>query len=323
MAAGELADPLDALLPSFRHDIGGAEPTAEIRAIAVAAHENDPLRSEPLRGEHRHQTDRAVADDRHRAAPGHATALRGVMARAENVGQREQRRNQRRVLRDGQLHQGAVGKRDPHGLRLAALIGDAVPEPGLLVGARSMQPLDAESAGVVGDRERRHHQVAPAQRRDVRTDVLDDTDELVPHPRRTMGRIHRVIRMQIRTADAAGRHPDQRVGGQFDAGVGDVLDADVAGAVHEGRAHDGLASVCRESSRKITAETASRDAKRRGRTWIPKCGPAVQVELRGLEPLTPTLPVWCATSCAIAPYRIVFPRTLAATENRRTDFQWS
>lgn len=27
------------------------------------------------------------------------------------------------------------------------------------------------------------------------------------------------------------------------------------------------------------------------------------VELRGLEPLTPTLPVWCATSCAIAPSR--------------------
>lgn len=26
------------------------------------------------------------------------------------------------------------------------------------------------------------------------------------------------------------------------------------------------------------------------------------VELRGLEPLTPTLPVWCATSCAIAPF---------------------
>ena len=27
----------------------------------------------------------------------------------------------------------------------------------------------------------------------------------------------------------------------------------------------------------------------------------LMVELRGLEPLTPTLPVWCATSCAIAP----------------------
>ncbi len=27
-----------------------------------------------------------------------------------------------------------------------------------------------------------------------------------------------------------------------------------------------------------------------------------KVELRGLEPLTPTLPVWCATSCATAPH---------------------
>jgi hypothetical protein len=26
-----------------------------------------------------------------------------------------------------------------------------------------------------------------------------------------------------------------------------------------------------------------------------------RVELRGFEPLTPTLPVWCATNCAIAP----------------------
>jgi hypothetical protein len=28
-----------------------------------------------------------------------------------------------------------------------------------------------------------------------------------------------------------------------------------------------------------------------------------RVELRGFEPLTPTLPVWCATNCAIAPRR--------------------
>jgi hypothetical protein len=34
---------------------------------------------------------------------------------------------------------------------------------------------------------------------------------------------------------------------------------------------------------------------------------AAMVELRGLEPLTPTLPVWCATSCATAPCR---PRSL-------------
>ena len=32
------------------------------------------------------------------------------------------------------------------------------------------------------------------------------------------------------------------------------------------------------------------------------------VELRGLEPLTPTLPVWCATSCATAPCQHPVPR---------------
>lgn len=35
----------------------------------------------------------------------------------------------------------------------------------------------------------------------------------------------------------------------------------------------------------------------------------VMVELRGFEPLTPTLPVWCATSCAIAPCLVVRART--------------
>jgi site-specific DNA recombinase len=36
----------------------------------------------------------------------------------------------------------------------------------------------------------------------------------------------------------------------------------------------------------------------------------IMVELRGLEPLTPTLPVWCATSCATAPYRTRASRAL-------------
>jgi hypothetical protein len=35
--------------------------------------------------------------------------------------------------------------------------------------------------------------------------------------------------------------------------------------------------------------------------WTQAQGRFFPVELRGLEPLTPTLPVWCATSCAIAP----------------------
>ena len=53
------------------------------------------------------------------------------------------------------------------------------------------------------------------------------------------------------------------------------------------------------------------------------------VELRGLEPLTPTLPVWCATSCAIAPKSAVrmfpdcpnevTPSQLEATNRLPTD----
>ena len=42
------------------------------------------------------------------------------------------------------------------------------------------------------------------------------------------------------------------------------------------------------------------------------------VELRGLEPLTPTLPVWCATSCAIAPEVVPIEATpqLAGLQSR-------
>ena len=43
------------------------------------------------------------------------------------------------------------------------------------------------------------------------------------------------------------------------------------------------------------------------------------VELRGLEPLTPTLPVWCATSCAIAPEDVlieVTPRSPSVQSRR-------
>ncbi len=39
-----------------------------------------------------------------------------------------------------------------------------------------------------------------------------------------------------------------------------------------------------------------------GITLGPCSSKTPKVELRGLEPLTPTLPVWCATSCAIAPW---------------------
>ena len=44
--------------------------------------------------------------------------------------------------------------------------------------------------------------------------------------------------MQVAAADAGRGDADQGVGGLLDDRVGDVLDADVAGAVHECCAHD-------------------------------------------------------------------------------------
>ena len=35
-------------------------------------------------------------------------------------------------------------------------------------------------------------------------------------------------------------------------------------------------------------------------------GPVHVVELMGFEPMTPTLPVWCATNCAITPSKIYY-----------------
>src|SRR5215212_3432752 len=66
--AGELLDPFRALLAALAHDLGRAELPGEPLAGLVAAHHDDPLRTELLGGEHREQSDGAVADDRHRLA---------------------------------------------------------------------------------------------------------------------------------------------------------------------------------------------------------------------------------------------------------------
>ena len=62
VAAGELADLRDALLAALGDDVGGAELAAEVGAVLVPAHQDDPLGAEPLGGQHGEQPDRAVAD---------------------------------------------------------------------------------------------------------------------------------------------------------------------------------------------------------------------------------------------------------------------
>src|SRR5215218_5439454 len=55
--AGELLDPCRALLAALAHDLGRAELPGEPLAGLVAAHRDDPLRTELICGEHREQAD--------------------------------------------------------------------------------------------------------------------------------------------------------------------------------------------------------------------------------------------------------------------------
>lgn len=79
-----------------------------------------------------------------------------------------------------------------------------------------------------------------------------------------------------------------------------------AGTLRDAGARPGLVA---RPVRRLPGRRAHRRAAPRPRTSRIAEGPAVPngttgpcaVELRGLEPLTPTLPVWCATSCATAP----------------------
>src|SRR2546423_5918090 len=84
--------------------------------------------------------------------------------------------------------------------------------------------------------------------------------------------------MPLMTVVASGPRPKTRVSSDATCNAGDHH-REECGALHE---------------HKITTKLCS----------SMKVGPlpgSTLVELRGLEPLTPTLPVWCATSCATAP----------------------
>src|SRR6201985_3478919 len=60
-----------------------------------------------------------------------------------------------------------------------------------------------------------------------------------------------------------------------------------------------------QNHRDLTCRWPTRNASRCSSRFGIDVGRALpcgfRVELRGFEPLTPTLPVWCATNCAIAP----------------------
>ena len=159
----------------------------------------------------------------------------GVVAGAEHVRQRQQRRHERGVFGDGQLHQRPVGQGDAHGLALSSV--HARVSPLAPVAAGDMEALGAEIAGVVRPYERCHHDIAALEAGHLRADLLDDADELVPHPFTVATPRHRLVWPQVAAANTRPGDAHDRVGRFAQGRVGDVLDPDVARGVHHCCSH--------------------------------------------------------------------------------------
>jgi hypothetical protein len=202
---------------------------------ACRPHQDDLPGAQAPGGQYRAQPHRAVADDRDAHAGPDLSGDGGVVAGAEHVGERHQRRQQRRVRRDRQLHQRPGGLRDPHGLALAAV--HAVEAVAAAVRAGGLQATAAPEAGVVGVGERREYQVAALEPGDLGAGVLDDAEELVSHLPALVSGWHGPVGVQVAAADRGAHHAYERVGRGVDRRVGNVFDADVTGSVHQRRLH--------------------------------------------------------------------------------------
>jgi hypothetical protein len=72
---------------------------------------------------------------------------------------------------------------------------------------------------------------------DIAADLLDGAYRFMAHALPGLARGHVVVRPQVAAADAGADDADDRIGRVEDGRVGDVLDADVAGAVHDNCSH--------------------------------------------------------------------------------------
>src|SRR6266508_3820659 len=237
-AVCELADALDCLVASVAHDVRCAELLCERDPAGVPAEDDDPLRAKTAGGDYAAQPNRAVADNGHSLSWADPGGQSRVVACRHHVGEGEERRHQRVVFADRQNDERPVGLRNTHRLALPSV--DAVPGPPAAVQARSLQSLLAEDAAAVRPRERCDDRVADRDGADVGADGLDDADELVAHALTGLAGLHLAVGPEVAAADAGAGDADEGVGRFDDAGVRHVLDADVAGAVHDSCAHRDL-----------------------------------------------------------------------------------
>jgi hypothetical protein len=207
----------------------------ERNPLGVVAEQDDLLGAKALGCDHAAETDGAVADDGDRFPRPDPGADGRVVARSHHIREREQRRHQGVVSADRQHDERSVRLRDAYGLALTAIdVIEAVPAS---VETFALQPLPAEDACSIGPQKRRHDHVARLDRVDVGADVLDHPDEFVAHALARFGRFHRLVRPQVAPADRRPPDTHERICCLDQMGIWDGLDANVAGAVHQGRLH--------------------------------------------------------------------------------------
>jgi hypothetical protein len=161
--------------------------------------------------------------------------------------------------------------------------------------ALRLQPLPAHVAVAAGDVERDHDTIPRCDAGDVCAHLLDDAHRLVPEDVAWLDIwAEDLVQVQVGSADARGRHTDDRVGRMLDLRVRHIVDSDVVGAVPgQGLHGDGDASeVGPESRYPIDSagnpELVPRDHDRKGDAdvesdWIGPCVGPPGVRRRGVS----------------------------------------
>ncbi|ANS28608.1 hypothetical protein R1CP_19630 [Rhodococcus opacus] len=232
-ALGELFDLRDAVVAALGDEVGGTELSGQGLTVGVSAPGDDALRAGVFGGENGEQSHRAVSDDCEGLPRAGLGGDGGEPPGAEDVGSGQQMGG---LLR-GRLcpggHEGPVGQRDTHVLRLGA---DRSPRDG--VHAAALVAGSADLTGVVGGEGRPDDEVADFYAPYLVADLLDDADGLVAHRLRPLRLLDAAVGPQVGTADAGGGDADDRVGRFEDGRVVTLVDTNVAGGAHHNSTHE-------------------------------------------------------------------------------------
>jgi hypothetical protein len=196
-------------------------------------HRDDPLRPKLPSGQHRKQPNRTIANHSNRLARSGLRSNSTEPTRTKHIRGRQKTRNQiiRRQLRG--CHQRSIRQRHPQPLGLGRAHAHALDASALITRL-------ADLAGVVGCPKRPDDELARLDRLDLATDLLDNTDVLMPHRRRPIERPDTPVGPQVRPANAGRGQAKDRISWLYELRLWTVLHPNLPGAVHDSDTHNAL-----------------------------------------------------------------------------------